>query len=414
MNSSPTLPDNLLESWKDLCVSQSMIYQFKTEYNIDKILKIYNIMKENFPDWFWKPRKPNEGKIIDGNWLHALLLQPENFSSCCAIMEFAYSVDFMNKHLAENHRKVFFSYLKDVQKLRNAYFEIWTFRLLHLQNKLKTAYPIESDGNTPEGYVMINGKKYLFECKNPVIYGWETLDRFISSFHDLYFQLVNLTREKGILGTIAINKKATGQVREGISKMIGEFVVAMRTNPNLPFPYKVRNDIAEINVSDYNHDLEYAYNLKQDYQVLFRLIPPIIPGYPFSAGLGLHFMVSDTQLKDKLKKKYLRIGADHHQYNGGRIFFFNNELVNDLLFPMWNNEKSFPYEFVKKYYDENYKTEDALVFAFRDFRNESPTVKFIVISADQDLKRVLENLQCKFGKAPQRKYNLPPDFVLLK
>ena len=406
--------EDLLEYWKERCLSQTLIYQFKPQYKKEHIIEIYSIFRDNFNTQFFYRSTDRHQSILNGNWLHALLLQPEHPGSYYAIQEFAWLVKYMNNYLPSDIIKRFFSYSENMRRLRDASFELFTFRLLHKLNKIPIGIALPSGQKTPEGFCTINNQKYLFECKNIVLHSLEVLDRYMVAFHEIYFQIKNIVRIKGVLGSLKLESASSGLIKEKILAMVRDFVNFYKSNPSNQFPYEIKNSYGHLKVTDYDPSEELALTLLPDqFHVMFRLRPPVIPDYeryPFETAIALNISVPEKKLRKKLQD-LLSTCKSHHQNEAGRIFFINNESVNDIILPMYKLEASFPEQWIQKYYTDNFNQEDAIVFVFRDYTQKQPTIRFKVFSADEKLKAVLQNL--KTGLEPSRKptYNFPPGFI---
>ncbi|TAH43643.1 MAG: hypothetical protein EYC69_02195 [Bacteroidetes bacterium] len=397
---------HLLNWWKEEVnvLSSDLYIQQPPPYKRAGLDAIYNVLKRHFPDTFFQVNATDQFTISNSNWINYLLVQPKHQGSLGALSELCLVLDYFGqiKIKVPGLELKFNSLINDPQRLRDFLFEIYTYRLLSLNNIIIDINP-EFYKQTLEGYCFFDKQKFMFECKKltvPYLTGLEL------RFYILDKLRVQIERQKNITGMIGIIKFKNPldvKMKPVFDNKIRAFWTwfSSQKKERKPLYYKVEDEDGLLEVVAYSQarkiELEYS---RSEYHVLFMVIPPftITPGIEnhYRVDVQLHFELSQSKIQKKLENS-LNKKRKQHKNHSNRIFFIDSEAINELSLPIFRTNGMFDEPQIQKFYNEQFGLNDILVFVIRDYTTNKTSTKFKVFSNPENerIKKQIEAFKLK-------------------
>jgi hypothetical protein len=395
----PKQKRNLLEIWKQEADWLSSEYRIQQPAPLTRkgVNALYKVFKKHLPDSFFE----TDQYYNDDNWIHCLLIQPGHIGSVKALMDIGQILFYYEGMCQrEPHLEVKFkSLLGDPEQLRNFFFELYTYRLLLLNNLSIEVNPIV-EGQVLEGNCMIDGKLYMFECKQLFIPFLSTLHNQVYTVGKLHTDMAKVQLNNGMIGTFKFNNPYKTNIKGAFDNWLNKFI-AWNNKPKEPAPLHfkdVTND-GTFEVTGFYPDRRIELlNDQKLADIWFSAIPPFIvtPGMQnhYRIELQMHFQVSQSTIQHKLQES-LRKKRRQHKNRTQRIFFVDSEAINGLSMAIFHSPGMFDQQQIQKHFDEHFKEDDILVFILRNYTVENGGTKIKVFAHQKNdhIKKKIESFK---------------------
>jgi hypothetical protein len=285
------------------------------------------------------------------------------------------------------------------ENLRTFFFELFIYRMLdanHIENDKKTII----NSQTLDGTVMIDDKKFLFECRKVFLPRIGDLDIYRRLMMDIEKAIHEMRGGIGLIGTISMSRPIVAQHRSNFLEKIKLFFKRLKTEQKYSkIDYKHSDKFGSLDVIDYAEDMLVEIKSKEVYDLLFYIKPPLrrIQGIKdhYQVRIVCNFSISREMIYKKLEAVLKEKRKQHKSSEiKNKMIFLDNEILPEFHMNLFANESIYEPEMVRKAYDK-LGLEEVLCIVKRGYNEKGPTFEIDVIAHD-DKKFVYEFFLSKF------------------
>ncbi len=384
---------NILENWKRHFYDVSSDFNINKKVNRNLVDFIYTKLNDFWGNDFFETNLLDAVHANKVYFLQPMLGQP-SLSSFYYLLEVAMMIDFAS----DKHPDLYKS-LNEVkflpEKSKDILFEIY-IALFFYMNKVTYQTNILTGNQPRDGYCTLNGKKYLVECKKrySIIQKEISLRKYLIS--EIMKIAKSITYGLECIGVLTIKTSVSNrQMFLPILKAFKNYIVN-RTEYSPVF--LVEDDFIRMELKPYNDSnrIELENNLIP-HTIYFTItnlnkIKEDIP--QFRVQVTFKAVANHRKVAKKLIESIKSARKQHKDSKTlPRIFFIDNEFLNDFSSPLLHNIKVYE-DYLQKYVSEK-NTNDLVVLLYRDFTGKTPSIKASIICKQEllEVKSTLEKMQ---------------------
>ena len=396
------ITDNVLENWKKEC------YVFSSEFNIYNITlrrkdvdSIYNIFVDYFGLNYFNRHTLDINNIPNKNHIHSLLVNFKKPASFSALFEIA-NLLLYTKSLPKSLQKKLKSTIKDSRQFRDLLFETYIQRLLELNN-VEVIKKVSEGNQALDGVCILDGEKYLIECKKEYIPNLPFLQTLLRISEALYINIKNKKKGYGLIGTFNLKRKNSPNNKMLFTKKINDFFSKLELENFHTIDYHQVDDDGEMHMIDYSKEKAMEIESNQSlYDLIFKIIPPdnIVPNQLTNYGvkLAFNFHIKETAISEKLLNSLTNKKQQHQtSLYTHKIYFIDSEALVEIESPMPMPLKLLDEDALTKF-SQTLSDNELICIVRRDYRYLKPniTLKVIGNNINKDIKQKLESLKTDF------------------
>jgi len=386
---------NLLEHWKMECYIISSPIQIQAKIERKVVDRIYNTLCEFFGLNYFRPQR-RATPIHKANWLHALVANHQSIGCIKALEDIVSLLDY-SRSLPEEIQKMLAVLKGNPDNLRSFFFELFTFRMLDF-NKVPNLKKVFEGQQEKEGVCTIGGLDFLFECKKLYMPHIEKLDIRKAVLSEIVLQLQHLKFGTGIIIYAKFKEPVDNSIKDIFRDKIQNFVNGLNRRTSISqINYHDESQHGTLSVINYSEaDAFEMENLKKDWDVYFKLVPPPImtPGIPakFIAHGDTKFSIERSKVTDKLIAA-LKQKRKQHQSSAfeNRIFFFDSESFPEVRMGLFQYENMLDANAIQEYMNQS-SSKDLLCIINRRYWGKELRINVNVFCKNElnPIKKIIE------------------------
>ncbi|PZF71601.1 hypothetical protein [Taibaiella soli] len=365
---------------------------------------IYTVFKNTFGLPFFNAEQAGS-PITEQNWLHQLLVNIDHKSSTILLLDYALLIEY-----AKTLEPSFFKTIKELQRnldnLRSYFFELFTFRLLDINN-IPNNKKITEGNQEKEGTFTIGNIEYLFECRKLYMPGLIGLDVKKELTGHLSIKIRDELQPKlqsnvGMIFSIKFSKTVNNATKQKFKNKIDHFIKTFNQHNGLIHTIDCNDSDEEGTFSVVNYSEEKRLQMEHENTCDVRayLIPPEAsdaPGHYRYETSTTHTVDREAVLKQvisKLKEKRRQHALSNYE---NRVYIFDSESFPQFRMGLFQQASMLEDDILQKEMEDS-STDDILCLIVRDYTGQNPEIAIKVFCKPKfnDVKIILEQLKSNY------------------
>ena len=190
---------NLLNTWRKEYNWLSSDLNFEKFCQRNDIDSLEKILTQYFGEKYFEIITNQNSNLKKSNWIHYLLSQ-NDLSSLVALFEIGNLLVYSDT-LDESIKRKLKSDINDFEGFQNQLFEIYTFRLLDLNN-IVNEKKVWKGIQELEGTCFIGDKLFIFECRKAYTADFEKFDVILSIFNQIHSEIQRMKVGRDLMGWV--------------------------------------------------------------------------------------------------------------------------------------------------------------------------------------------------------------------
>lgn len=327
---------NLLNSWQKNTYLISSPLSIIQKVSRNKVSFIYDTLLSFFGEKYFEIKPYSDKPIEKISWLFSLLSNNNHIGCIGALYELVKLIQY-SKTLDESIQKELHDLKKNPQNLRAFFFELFIYNLLdknRIPNKKKTLVGRQ----VIEGSFIISNNEYLFECRKVFMPKIQELDIMRRLMTDFWQYGKTMKKGMGMICTINLKRPLSGRHRSHFETRIKQYFEDFNKLTHLSknkIDYFVEDEFGDFKAIDYDEATLIEVEELKKYDILFYIIPPIIPIPEQPNRYGVKIICNFSVYQSKIYKKLenvLKEKKEQHKNSPfkNKILFIDSETLPEF------------------------------------------------------------------------------------